>query len=66
MGSANKVLGIQVCAYKDGEVIIDTDAGVLGRYDPRRVQPDSLFHVFSVSKGITLGMVHWLTDKGYI
>ncbi|GER39753.1 ABC1 family protein [Striga asiatica] len=64
LGNANKVLGIQVCAYKDGEVIIDTAAGVLGRYDPRPVQPDSLFPVFSVSKGITAGMVHWLVDKG--
>ncbi|KAL6501852.1 hypothetical protein OROGR_026985 [Orobanche gracilis] len=64
LGNANKVLGIQVCAYKDGEVIIDTAAGVLGRYDPRPVQPDSLFPVFSVSKGITAGMVHWLADKG--
>ncbi|KAK6137184.1 hypothetical protein DH2020_029071 [Rehmannia glutinosa] len=64
LGNADKVLGIQVCAYKDGEVIIDTAAGVLGRYDPRPVQPDSLFPVFSVSKGITAGMVHWLVDKG--
>ncbi|KAL3613836.1 hypothetical protein CASFOL_041910 [Castilleja foliolosa] len=64
LGNANKILGIQVCAYKDGEVIIDTAAGVLGRYDPRPVQPDSLFPVFSVSKGITAGMVHWLVDKG--
>lgn len=59
-----KVLGIQVCAYKDGHVVIDTAAGVLGRYDPRPVQPDTLFPVFSVTKGITSGMVHWLVDKG--
>ncbi|XP_051151478.1 uncharacterized protein LOC127265629 isoform X2 [Andrographis paniculata] len=64
LGHADKVLGIQVCAYKDGEVIIDTAAGILGRYDPRPVQPDSLFPSFSVSKGITAGMVHWLVDKG--
>ncbi|XP_073019567.1 uncharacterized protein [Primulina eburnea] len=64
LGNADKVLGIQVCAYKDGEVIIDTAAGVLGRYDPRPVQPDSLFPVFSVSKGITAGMVHCLIDNG--
>ncbi|KAL8153557.1 hypothetical protein V2J09_011317 [Rumex salicifolius] len=63
-GNANKILGIQVCAYKDGEVIIDTSAGVLGKYDPRPVQPDSLFPVFSVSKGITSGMLHWLIDQG--
>ncbi|RXH72607.1 hypothetical protein DVH24_012291 [Malus domestica] len=53
-----------VCAYKDGEVIIDTAAGVLGRYDPRPVQPDSLFPVFSATKGITAGMLHWLADTG--
>ncbi|XP_011082268.1 uncharacterized protein LOC105165093 [Sesamum indicum] len=47
LGNTDKVLGIQVCAYKDGEVIIDTAAGVLGRYDPRPVLPDSLFPVFS-------------------
>ncbi|KAK2982896.1 hypothetical protein RJ640_003552 [Escallonia rubra] len=62
LGNADKILGIQVCAYKNGEVIIDTSAGVLGRYDPRPVQPDSLFPVFSVTKGITAGMLHWLID----
>ncbi|KAM7263186.1 hypothetical protein ACFE04_000869 [Oxalis oulophora] len=66
LGNDNKILGIQVCAYKDGEVIIDTTAGVLGRYDPRPVQNDSLFPVFSVSKGITAGMLHWLVDNGLL
>ncbi|XP_062229733.1 uncharacterized protein LOC133927332 [Phragmites australis] len=61
---SDKILGIQVCAYKDGKAIIDTAAGMLGKYDPRPVQPDSLFPVFSVTKGITAGMVHWLVDKG--
>ncbi|XP_048436320.1 uncharacterized protein LOC103964508 isoform X2 [Pyrus x bretschneideri] len=64
LGNDNKILGVQVCAYKDGEVIIDTAAGVLGRYDPRPVQPDSLFPVFSVTKGLTAGMLHWLVDTG--
>ncbi|KAJ4887887.1 ABC1 family protein [Raphanus sativus] len=63
LGSIQKILGIQVCAYKDGKVIIDTAAGMLGRYDPRPVQPDSLFPVFSVTKGITAGMIHCLVDK---
>ncbi|XP_077238547.1 ABC1 family protein [Tasmannia lanceolata] len=60
----DKILGIQVCAYKDGKVVIDTAAGMLGRYDPRPVQPDTLFPVFSVTKGITSGLLHWLVDKG--
>ncbi|POO03893.1 Beta-lactamase, class-A [Trema orientale] len=64
LGNADKILGIQVCAYKDGKVIVDTAAGLLGKYDPRPVQPDSLFPVFSVTKGITAGMLHWLVDNG--
>ncbi|KMT17760.1 hypothetical protein BVRB_2g035090 isoform A [Beta vulgaris subsp. vulgaris] len=63
LGNAGKILGVQICAYKDGEVIIDTAAGVLGKYDPRSVQPDSLFPVFSVTKGITAGLIHWLVEK---
>lgn len=47
-------------------MIIDTAAGVLGKLDPRPVQPDSLFPIFSVTKGVTSGMVHWLADKGYV
>ncbi|MFS7922947.1 putative beta-lactamase/transpeptidase [Helianthus anomalus] len=66
LGNADRILGVQVCAYKDGHVLIDTAAGVLGKHDPRPVQPDSLFPVFSATKGITAGMVHWLADKGYI
>ncbi|XP_014504335.1 uncharacterized protein LOC106764583 isoform X1 [Vigna radiata var. radiata] len=65
-GNNDKILGIQVCAYKDEEVIIDTAAGVLGKYDPRPVKPDSLFPVFSVTKGITAGMVHWMVDNGQL
>lgn len=57
---------LKVCAYKDGKVIIDTSAGVLGKYDPRPVTPDSLFPVFSATKGITAGMMHWLVDNGYV
>ncbi|XP_060673455.1 uncharacterized protein LOC107420713 [Ziziphus jujuba] len=64
VGLQNNILGIQICAYKDGEVIIDTAAGLLGEYDPRPVQPDTLFPVFSATKGITSGMLHWLVDNG--
>lgn len=66
LGNADKILGIQVCAYKDGKVIIDTAAGVLGNYDPSPVRPDTLFPVFSVTKGVTAGILHWLVDKGKV
>ncbi|CAM6101459.1 unnamed protein product [Calypogeia fissa] len=66
MGQDNRILGVQVCAYHDGKVIIDTSGGVLGKYDPRPVEPDSLFPVFSVTKGVTAGLIHWLADQGKI
>nr|GEV94642.1 beta-lactamase-related protein [Tanacetum cinerariifolium] len=66
LGNADKILGIQVCAYKDGKVIIDTAAGVLGNYDPSPVKPDTLFPIFSVTKGVTAGILHWLVDKGKV
>ncbi|KAI5082819.1 hypothetical protein GOP47_0002562 [Adiantum capillus-veneris] len=66
LGQQNKILGIQVCAYHNGEVIIDTAAGYLGKYDPRPVQHDSLFPVFSATKGVTAGLVHWLIDQGIV
>lgn len=64
LGREDSILGVQVCVYKDGKVIIDTAGGVLGKFDPRPVQPDSLFSCFSVTKGITAGLVHWLADQG--
>ncbi|KAL3677590.1 hypothetical protein R1sor_027538 [Riccia sorocarpa] len=66
MAGQNRLLGIQVCAYKDGKVIIDTAGGVMGKYDPRPVETDSLFSVFSVTKGVTAGLLHWLADQGKI
>ncbi|MFS8008905.1 putative beta-lactamase/transpeptidase [Helianthus anomalus] len=62
----DRILGIQVCAYKDGQVIIDNVAGVLGKYNRRPVQPNNLFPVFLVTKAVTAGMIHWLADKGYV
>ncbi|CAN0859262.1 Protein ACTIVITY OF BC1 COMPLEX KINASE 8, chloroplastic [Linum grandiflorum] len=64
LGNEEVILGVQVCAYKDEKVIIDTAGGVLGKYDPRPVQLDSLFPVFSATKGVTAGLVHWLVDNG--
>lgn len=64
LGRKEQILGVQVCAYKDGKVVLDTAGGVLGKFDPRPVQPDSLFSCFSVTKGITAGLVHWLADRG--
>ncbi|CAI7812057.1 unnamed protein product, partial [Closterium sp. NIES-54] len=58
-----RLVGVQVCAYMGGEVVVDVAAGFLGRYDPRAVQHDSLFSVFSATKGVTSGIMHWLAHN---
>ena len=46
-------IGVQVCAYQDGKVVVDDCAGAMGPGDSRPVQPDSLFCSFSTTKGVS-------------
>ncbi|MEX2236482.1 MAG: serine hydrolase domain-containing protein [Dehalococcoidia bacterium] len=57
-------LGVQVSAYKDGEVIVDAVAGEMGPEDPRPVQLDTLFNCFSTTKGVAATAIHMLADRG--
>ncbi|KAJ3208938.1 hypothetical protein HDU67_006476 [Dinochytrium kinnereticum] len=58
------VLGIQVVVFKNGKLVVDTAAGVLGLFDPRPVEKDSLFPVFSCTKAITAAACHLLIQRG--
>src|SRR5690606_32293863 len=59
-------IGMQVCAYKDGEVAVDAVAGQMGPEDTRPVQRDSLFLSFSATKGVASTVVHMLVDRGQL
>ncbi|MGE5594912.1 MAG: serine hydrolase domain-containing protein [Hyphomicrobiales bacterium] len=59
-------LGVQVCAYRYGERIVDTWAGTMGPNDDREVQADSLFLSFSTTKGVAATALHILADRGVI
>lgn len=59
-------LGTQVCAYRNGEMIVDTWAGEIGPEDSRPVQADTLFPSFSTTKGVAATALHILADKGVI
>jgi CubicO group peptidase (beta-lactamase class C family) len=59
-------IGVQVCAYKDGMVVVDACAGHMGPNDSRSVQADSLFLSFSMTKGVAATAVHILADKGLL
>ena len=57
-------IGLQVCAYLHGALAIDTWAGVADETTGRRVDGDTLFNVFSVTKGIALTALHILAERG--
>jgi CubicO group peptidase (beta-lactamase class C family) len=61
-----KQLGVQVCAYRRGETIVDCQAGTMGPEDPRPVQADSLFSSFSTTKGVAALAVHIAADRGLL
>lgn len=59
-------IGVQVCAYHDGKVVVDTEAGTMGPGDDRPIQKDSLTCAFSLTKGIAGTLIHMLADRGVI
>ncbi len=56
--------GIQVAAYLDGECVVDTWAGVADPATGQLVDGETLFTVFSCSKGITATAIHLLAERG--
>jgi CubicO group peptidase (beta-lactamase class C family) len=64
--ASGEELGLQVAAYKDGRLVIDTWAGVADPSTGRPVDGDTLFTVFSTTKGISCAAVHMLAERGML
>lgn len=58
--------GLQVVAYAKGKLIVDAYAGVLDVQTRQPVQGDSLFPVFSVTKGIAATIIHLFAERGIL
>jgi CubicO group peptidase (beta-lactamase class C family) len=56
--------GVQVCCTLDGRVVIDTWAGVADRDAGRLVDGDSIFTIFSATKGVSATCLHLLAERG--
>lgn len=59
-------LGLQVAAFLDGEPVVDAWSG---RTDPKSdatVDGDTLFTVFSSTKGVTATVIHLLAEHGQL
>ena len=58
--------GLQVAAYHRGDLVVDTWAGIADPDTGRAVDGDTLFTVFSMSKGITATITHRLVERGVL
>ncbi|MGZ5486482.1 MAG: serine hydrolase domain-containing protein, partial [Nitrososphaeraceae archaeon] len=59
----NGEIGLQVAAYLDGKLVIDTWAGLADELSHKPVNSETLFTAFSISKGITSTCIHILADR---
>lgn len=59
-------IGLQVAAYLNGKLVIDAWSGVVDPADPRPVDGDTLFNVYSVTKAVAATALHILADRGQI
>jgi CubicO group peptidase (beta-lactamase class C family) len=58
--------GLQVAAYLDGKLIVDAWAGIADPATARPVDGETLFPVFSVTKGMASTTVHILVARGQL
>lgn len=58
--------GVQVCVYQDGRLIVDAWSGVADFQSGRQVDGDTLFPIFSVTKGMAATIVHRVVERGLL
>lgn len=58
--------GLQVAAYYNGKQIVDAWGGLADAHTGRPVDGNTLFTVWSVSKGISATAIHVLVDRGIV
>ena len=57
-------IGLQVAAYVDGQLVVDTWAGLADVRSERPVDGDTLFTVWSTTKGFVATCIHLLAEEG--
>ena len=56
--------GCQLAIYENGELVADLCSGYTTPDRRRKVEPDTLFPVFSVGKGLFTTAIHRMVEKG--
>jgi CubicO group peptidase (beta-lactamase class C family) len=59
-------IGLQVAAYLDGEQVVDAWGGVADPATGRKVDGETLFNVYSVTKAVAATALHIQADRGLI
>src|SRR5262245_63540829 len=59
-------IGLQVAAYVNGELVVDAWAGLADETTGRRVDGDTLFPVFSVTKAVTAVALHLQAERDLV
>lgn len=62
--SQGQETGVQAVAYQNGKLMIDAFAGVADSQTGLKVTAETLFPVFSTTKGIAATAVHLLAERG--
>jgi CubicO group peptidase (beta-lactamase class C family) len=57
---------VQVAAYLKGKLVVDTWGGVADEVTGRKVDGDTLFNVYSVTKAVAAVALHMQADRGLI
>ena len=58
--------GLQVAAYRNGELVVDAVAGVADSETGRPVTSDTMFFSYSIGKGVASTVVHVLAERGVL
>ena len=61
-----KEIGVQVCAYLDGKKVVDSWGGVANVETGQKVDGDTLFHVYSVTKAVVATALNMQVDRGLV
>ena len=59
-------IGLQVAAYLDGKPVVDVWGGLADETSGKKVEPDTLFPVFSVTKAVTSVALHIQAERGLV
>jgi CubicO group peptidase (beta-lactamase class C family) len=59
-------IGVQICAYRHGQPVVDAWTGTMGDDANTPVSGETLFPIFSVSKAVTATALHIQAERGLV